>query len=126
MIITVEDFEVEVVSIVEVYFFFVTFVYDSHSLIGRGGAGGNSSGPSRFFPRGNNRVSSHEHSSSRRSSRSPDRSFSYRDSDRYSSTTSGFSAPPPDDFSHRSLPAEALRKKDKSNFDASSNDLNNN
>lgn len=121
MITTVEDSEIEVALIVEVYFF-VTFLYNSCSLVGRGGGGGNSSGPSRFFPRGNNRVSSHEHSSSRRSSRSPDGSFSHRhDSEKYSSTTSGFSAAPPDEFSHRSLPAEALRRKDKSNFDTTTN-----
>jgi hypothetical protein len=131
MIILVEDFEVEVVSIVEVHFFKKSLSsYDSHSFIGRGGGGGgNSSGPSRFYPRGNNRVSSHEHSSSHRSSRSPDRSFSYRrdhDSDRYPSSSSGFSTQPSDEYSHRQLPTEALRKKDKSNFDAPSNDSNNN
>lgn len=101
-------------------------------MIGRPGS--NSSGQSRFFPRGNSRGSTHEHSSSsssssRRSSRSPDRSFSYRrdhNSDKHSSTSSGFSAPPSDEFSHRSIPVEALRKKDKSNFDVSSNDSNNN
>ncbi|CAF4599067.1 unnamed protein product [Rotaria sp. Silwood1] len=91
---------------------------------GRGG-GGNSSGQSRFFPRGNHRGNSHDHSSSRRSSRSPDRrSSSYRNdhnTDKYSSTTtttSGFSAPPSDEFSHRSLPVEALRKRDQSNIDS--------
>ncbi|CAF0820081.1 unnamed protein product [Rotaria sordida] len=93
----------------------------------RGGTcrGGNNSGQSRFFPRGNNRGNSHDHSSSRRSSRSPDRrSSSYRNdhnTDKYSSIPSGFSAPPSDEFSHRSLPIEALRKKDQSNIDSSSN-----
>jgi hypothetical protein len=98
-------------------------------LLGRGG-GDNSSGQSRFFSRGNNRGNSHEHSSSHRSSRSPDRrSSSYRhdhNPDKYSSTSSGFSAPPSDESSHRLLPTEALRKRDKSNFDSSSNDLHNN
>ncbi|CAF3081213.1 unnamed protein product, partial [Rotaria sp. Silwood2] len=92
---------------------------------GGGGGGGNNSGQSRFFPRGNNRGNSHDHLSSRRSSRSPDRrSSSYRNdhnTDKYSSTTSGFSAPPSDEFSQRSLPVEALRKKDQSNIDSSSN-----
>ncbi len=127
MIITVEDSEIEVVSIEEVPFS-VSLIHCSYYLIGRGGGGGNSSGQSRFFPRGNNRGS-HEHSSSRRSSRSPERPFSYRrdhNTDKYSSTTSGFSAPPSDEFSHRSLPVEALRNKDKSNFDTSLNDSNNN
>ncbi len=127
MIITVEDSEIEVVSIEEVPFS-VSLIHCSYYLIGRGGGGGNSSGQSRFFPRGNNRGS-HEHSSSRRSSRSPERPFSHRrdhNTDKYSSTTSGFSAPPSDEFSHRSLPVEALRNKDKSNFDTSLNDSNNN
>jgi hypothetical protein len=129
MITMVEDFEIEVVSIEEV-FYFVTLIPYSHCLIGRGGDGGNNSGQSRFFSRGNNRGSSHEHSSLRRSSRSPDRAFSNRrdhNVDKYSSTTSGFSAPPSEELSHRSLPTEALRRKDKSNFDtSSSNDSNNN
>jgi hypothetical protein len=95
-------------------------------LIGRGDGG-----QSRFFSRGNHRGNSHEHSSSHRSSRSPDRrsSSSYRhdhNSDKYTSSTSGFSAPPSGEFSHRSLPSEALRKRDKSNFDSSSNDSHNN
>ncbi|CAF3826148.1 unnamed protein product, partial [Adineta steineri] len=91
----------------------------------RGGRG--AGGEFRFHGRGNNRVN-HEHSPTRRSSRSPDRrsSSSRKDqhSDKYSSIT-GFSAPPNDDYSHRSLPSEALRKKDKSNSELSSNDSNN-
>ena len=77
------------------------------------------------MPRGDYRGSSHEQSS-RRSSRSPDRRPpSYRNDhnpDKHSLSTSGFSAPPSDDISHRSLPSEALRKKDNS----FSNDSNNN
>jgi hypothetical protein len=80
-------------------------------------------------PRGDHRGSSHEQSS-RRSSRSPDRRpTSYRNDhnpDKHSLSTSGFSAPPSDDLSHRSLPSEALRKKDRSNNDSLSNDSNNN
>jgi hypothetical protein len=128
MIIMLEHSEVEVVTTEEVPFFSISLVRYSYYLIGRGG-GGNSSGQSRFFSRGSNQGGSHEHSSSRRSSRSPDGSFSHRHDrniDRYSSTTSGYSAPPSDDFSHRSLPVEALRKRDKLNFDTSSNDANNN
>ena len=81
-------------------------------MIGRGGGNGNES--SRFHPRGTNRANGHEHSSSRRSSRSPDHSYPYRrehDSSRYPSTS--------EDASHRSLPTEALRKNEKSHFDPS-------
>lgn len=94
------------------------------------GRGGNNGSQSRFFPRGNIRGNSHDHSSSHRSSRSPDRrSSSHRNdhnTDKYSSTTSGFSAPSSEEFSHRQLPLEALRKKEQSNFDPSSNNSNNN
>ncbi|CAF1958022.1 unnamed protein product [Rotaria magnacalcarata] len=86
---------------------------------------GNSSGQTRFFSRGNNRGGNQDHSLPHQSSRSPDRrSSSYRNDhniEKYSSTTSGFSAPLSDEFSHRSLPIEALRRKDQSNIDSSSN-----
>ena len=78
------------------------------------------SGSSRFFSRGGHRGGGQEHSSSRRSSRSPDRAFSYR----RDHNTDKYSAPSSDESSHRSLPIEALRKKDYSNFDMPSNDSN--
>lgn len=125
MTITVEDFEVGVVSIEEVVFLIRFHIEYTICLLGRGNNNNNNS-QTRFFPRGNHRGSGHDHSSSRRSSRSPDRrSSSYRNdhnTDKYSS--SGFAAPPSEEFSHRALPVEALRKKDQSNMDSPSNNSN--
>ena len=89
--------------------------------VGRGG------GQSRFISRGHNRGGGHDYASSRRSSRSPDRHFSSYRSDHQtekypSPMSSGFSAPPPSEFSHRSLPLEALRHNEQSSVDSSFND----
>lgn len=78
----------------------------------RGIRGGTGNDSSRFYPRGSNRANGHEHSSTRRSSRSPDHSYSYRRDH--------------DSSSNRPLPTEALRKNEKSNFDPSSNESSHN
>ena len=88
-------------------------------------------GQSRYLNRGaSNRYSNHEHFSNRRSSRSPDHhSGSYRHdhhTDKYSSAKRNYSSGPSDDLSYRSLPVEALRKRDKSDPDVSWNDTSNN
>ncbi|CAF1420059.1 unnamed protein product [Adineta ricciae] len=89
------------------------------------GGGGNSSqgfrGQMRFPGRDNHRVNNeHKYSSPDRSPNHHPQSLSRHEdkySDRYSSKSSGFSAPPTDGYSHRSIPVEALRRKDPSTSD---------
>ena len=78
-------------------------------------------GPSRFSFHGSNpRGNDNEHSSTHRSSRSPDRhSSSYRHDHHQSTHSRGHSDSSADEFSHRSLPAEALRRREKPPYDSS-------
>jgi hypothetical protein len=103
------------------------------SMFQTGHTAGTPTGSNRYFTHGTHiRANSHDHSSARRSSRSPDHhsSSSHRHdhhADKHPSATSrGYSGPSSDEFSHRPLPVEALRSREKSNFDSSSNDSNNN